>query len=489
MQLSLSTLNNPSLPAQLATPVEAASIGDATTSGPEAARPPQGEVRSFEECFTPDSSTQPEGEKPRKPELEKSAATMAASFWLQGALPVPPTPESPAVRSEASVSATGSTTDSLDPISSKLTPPGKTTAGISPPDDSLTPTKGLPQAEMTTLRREDASALQLPVPGGLPAIARNPAVPVEPPTGTPLLARANIPLEVIPPTLLKTGVPLPSDSNFPAGVIGATPGLAVSASPRIDLPTPGKSRGFVVEKIAATRATDDDATAKANPAELKEFLSTAHKTVAASVTGLGTAVAEEDPIMSPASSNRSKPVPGIQPGGAAVESSNAFTATLAVETTLPVVTLRDTMAAVVHAVARLEQRIDSQPKSVDLHLQVGSEPITLRVELKEGTVHTVFQTVSAELRSALSQEWQQVVPPAVASHLRLADPVFNAPSGGLGDSTSGSAGQGALPQRGQPNPEAVPVSRFVPQNDFQQPEPAPSATVLPPGLTLLNVFA
>jgi hypothetical protein len=397
----------------------------------------------------------------------------------------------------------------LEPISSKVVTLGNTTTGISSPDDPLIPTntlaKGMPQAdwidgqsaEKVVQLKEGRSQAQLVVPvRESPTSAFNPVTPILPQVGPPSPINASFSTAMTPHALdhggadqPETGVPLPSGSNFLAEVTGAAPGLVASAGPRIEFPTPGKSRGSVAEKIAAIRAADGDTTAKANPAELKEFLSTAHKTVAASVTSLGTAVAEEDPFMSSASSNRSKPISASQAGATAVESSSTFRANLAVETTLPVATLRDTMAAVVHAVARLEQRIDSQPKSVDLHLQVGSEPITLRVELKEGTVHTVFQTVSAELRSALSQEWQLVVPPAVASHLRLADPVFNAPFAGLGDSTFGSAGQGALPQRGQPNPEALPVFRSVPQSDSQQPESAPSAAVLPPGLTLLNVFA
>ena len=36
---------------------------------------------------------------------------------------------------------------------------------------------------------------------------------------------------------------------------------------------------------------------------------------------------------------------------------------------------------------------------------MGDESLALRVELRDGTVHTTFRAQSAELRSALAQEW------------------------------------------------------------------------------------
>ena len=192
--------------------------------------------------------------------------------------------------------------------------------------------------------------------------------------------------------------------------------------------------------------------------------------------------------MPTAPSNRSTAIPVVQiempapPGGLS-------TATLAADAAVPAATVRETMAAVVHAVVTLDQRADNQPKRVDLHLQVGGEPMSLRVELREGTVHAIFQTGSNDLRSALSREWQAIVPPAIALHLRLADPVFTPPPDVLGGGAFGSAGQGALPQRGQPGPESPPVARFMPRAADQPSEPPTAATTAPAGLPLLNAFA
>ena len=156
---------------------------------------------------------------------------------------------------------------------------------------------------------------------------------------------------------------------------------------------------------------------------------------------------------------------------------------------VPVKALREALAAVVTAVEALERKETFAPKSVDLQLRVGDESLALRVELRDGTVHTTFRAQSAELRSALAQEWQSVVPPAVGREIRMADPVFNAAPAGQ-ESAFGSPGQGASHHRGQPAPEAAAFSFAREFSDSSEPAPGALATApAPNSASLLNTFA
>ena len=157
----------------------------------------------------------------------------------------------------------------------------------------------------------------------------------------------------------------------------------------------------------------------------------------------------------------------------------------------PPATLRETMAAVVTAVETLERRADAVQKSVDLQFHVGEERLVLRVELRDGTVHTTFRTESPELRTALAHEWQAMMPTAAGRELRLADPVFSSTPANGGEAASGSLGQGAPHQRGQQTPEQAAALSRLP--DFSESPAAadfaPAVPVAPSSATLLQAFA
>jgi hypothetical protein len=148
------------------------------------------------------------------------------------------------------------------------------------------------------------------------------------------------------------------------------------------------------------------------------------------------------------------------------------------------------MAAVVHAVEALERHEDASQKSVDLKFQVGGEKLDLRVELKDGTVHTTFRTESAELRTALATEWRATVPAESGANVRLAEPVFNSASSN-GESAFGSAGQGA-PQQRSPQDRA-PAAFSLPQefSDAGSTESVSVTAAVPTArpVSLLNAFA
>jgi len=63
--------------------------------------------------------------------------------------------------------------------------------------------------------------------------------------------------------------------------------------------------------------------------------------------------------------------------------------------------------------------------SVQLRLRFGGEDLSVRVEIRDGAVHTDFQTDSAELRSALTREWQTLAGQSPEQMRRYLDPVFS----------------------------------------------------------------
>lgn len=57
----------------------------------------------------------------------------------------------------------------------------------------------------------------------------------------------------------------------------------------------------------------------------------------------------------------------------------------------------------------------------------NSEHLSVRVEYRDGTVHTTFRTDSSQLRDVISNEWQAQAAASEQRSYRVADPVFNSP--------------------------------------------------------------
>jgi hypothetical protein len=141
----------------------------------------------------------------------------------------------------------------------------------------------------------------------------------------------------------------------------------------------------------------------------------------------------------------------------------------------------------------MERMRDAAHSSVELKLSFDDARLTVRVQLRDGEVQTTFRTDSAELRQALSNQWQQQAPALTANAsdrpLRIADPLFAAASGSQG-SAGASTGD-------QPDSRQAPVftaekslfsfSRTQSQSSFA-PVVASSPVYLPTSLRL-NVFA
>lgn len=79
----------------------------------------------------------------------------------------------------------------------------------------------------------------------------------------------------------------------------------------------------------------------------------------------------------------------------------------------------------VEAVLRAVDHVATREQhSVNLHFSVGETDLKVRVELRADEVRTTFSTDSAELRSALSHEWQAVAHPEASGSVRIAPATF-----------------------------------------------------------------
>ena len=156
-----------------------------------------------------------------------------------------------------------------------------------------------------------------------------------------------------------------------------------------------------------------------------------------------------------------------------------------------------------HATAAVEATLDAVERvndtahsSVELKLSFGDDTrLAVRVELRDGTVHTTFRTDSSELRQALASEWRQQAPTAVATSsdqsVKLADPTFTSSSGSpefTGTSTGGHANSR------QPADPVSTESSSSAANARQPPRTSPAASIPSgprhlPTSTRLNAFA
>jgi hypothetical protein len=76
---------------------------------------------------------------------------------------------------------------------------------------------------------------------------------------------------------------------------------------------------------------------------------------------------------------------------------------------------------------------------VSLNFKFGTEDLAVRVQLRNGEVHTQFRTDSSDLRSALADEWHAlVVGQGAEAGSRLIEPVFAPSNSSLAQQHSGS---------------------------------------------------
>jgi len=91
----------------------------------------------------------------------------------------------------------------------------------------------------------------------------------------------------------------------------------------------------------------------------------------------------------------------------------------------PTQTVSSAQRAVEVALRAVDVAAVGEQKTVNLDFAVGDADLNVRIEIRAKEVHTTFRTDSAELRTALAQEWQAVTAsPAADRGLRLAPATF-----------------------------------------------------------------
>lgn len=177
----------------------------------------------------------------------------------------------------------------------------------------------------------------------------------------------------------------------------------------------------------------------------KNFLSAAEQSVTPSRAEAGIAVAQSSTAMPAATFAPIATAHAAEPVAALVERMPAAERPELTHVAQSVAQRAvDTVTSVVDAQAA--SRLQPAPM-VQLRFKVGSEDLTVRVELRDGEVRTEFRTDSGDLRSALTQEWRAVTARPDAA-IRFLEPLIapaNVP--GQGGSSFSSSGQHSSQQQ------------------------------------------
>ncbi|MBK9990521.1 MAG: hypothetical protein IPP19_07270 [Verrucomicrobia bacterium] len=110
------------------------------------------------------------------------------------------------------------------------------------------------------------------------------------------------------------------------------------------------------------------------------------------------------------------------PGGIQIGTTAPLAAT-----TAPIEVQAPRLVEEIRAIADRISVIDRN--SVEVRFDFNdSERLSVRVEYRDGTVHTTFRTDSSQLRDVISTEWQAQAAASEQRSYRVADPVFNSPN-------------------------------------------------------------
>ncbi len=304
---------------------------------------------------------------------------------------------------------------------------------------------------------------------------------------------------------------VPVDESTPLEVEAELeiPGQAV-VRVQVQLPVAaesGRAAEMLPEKFAAFAPAETNAPgARPQPAE-RNFLFTGDKVFKTNSEIAGIAVAK------PAANMIAVPTEEIRrPGHAETFSVSSVSADFLVAqpvaeriTTEPVAPAGQNFAE--RAVATVTSLAEAQftasmqrAGSVQLRLKFGGEDLAVRVEMRDGQVHTDFRTDSPALREAIAAEWQAVAAASPAHLQRFLDPVFSPATPGQ-NADAGAQHQSSQRQAQQQAQEhanarhdgwagATAFARRALLNESFIPEPAaPRAPVLLPTSLRLSALA
>jgi hypothetical protein len=132
------------------------------------------------------------------------------------------------------------------------------------------------------------------------------------------------------------------------------------------------------------------------------------------------------------------------------------------EASVPLADIREHRPAVIaqRAVEAVVQVVETQAAArlqpapgVQLNLKLGGEDIAIRVELREGNVHTQFRTDSNEVRQAIAHEWSILRAESPERTLRYLEPEFSADRPASSPGNDGRQGAASHQQSRAPQPD------------------------------------
>jgi len=200
------------------------------------------------------------------------------------------------------------------------------------------------------------------------------------------------------------------------------------------------------EKIAAPGlAVRVNASTEVNPS----FVAGEKKTVIAdgeevsqAVEKIGTSAANREfPMLSP---DANKPSAEVFPVSSPVVSTEGMPAAISADKVGPAASAAAQAPRLVQEIHAIADRVSQvTPHAVEMRFDFSAnDRLAVRVEYRDGTVHTTFMTDSSQVREAVSHEWQGQAVGEPRSY-RLAEPVFSSTtsSGQQFSSSSGGSGQ------------------------------------------------
>jgi hypothetical protein len=196
------------------------------------------------------------------------------------------------------------------------------------------------------------------------------------------------------------------------------------------------------EKIAGSAANTGSSAATAGKSQDKKILTADSKSVTESIEPVGIGVAKVAPVMPTAAPAERPTAAMVAPVPILAGSSTSSQA--AATTPGPVSQQGVAQSAVDAAITAAESLSTGSQQAVNMQFSVGNADLSLRVELKNGEIHTTFRTDSADLRLDLQHEWQSANPGSGSGTVKLAEPIFTS----SGNAASSAAGENAQQQRG-----------------------------------------
>jgi hypothetical protein len=276
-----------------------------------------------------------------------------------------------------------------------------------------------------TTKKEVSPARSVEVATVEASAVAKPQVPVPtPPASISAKIEANTPAPVSEAVATLVKNPLVE----PATASAAEAGKPIeNVMPAADFRAPSSGQEKIAAPSVASRVEAVSGVNTSNEVEEKKSLSVDAKKLKTAPVQVGTRGANREISMPYSAANKPSSAE-FTPTQVVATSAGIQAGTTApvAETSAPIAVQAPRLVEEIRAIADRISVIDRN--SVEVRFDFSdSERLSVRVEYRDGTIHTTFRTDSSQLRDVISHEWQAQAVAAEQRSYRVADPVFNAP--------------------------------------------------------------